>query len=231
MILRQLWLTVFISLQGILAVYGHIGEPCHSVLNTCFAGFQVLNRMYCDKDHICRCPSNYPVVIMPHTCKRAKKVGEGCSSPAECTTTDPNSFCSQSPLQSECQCHSGFSYNYVTEKCEKGAKAGSSRKTSVVSLIPSAVAFLFACFGLFCCFVFVWHSFCRKSPLTEWSARMEPRATSDVTSRLNGQNSTVSPSYEITMYDDQPPPPYEEAIKCSNLVPPPYTLSSKDTSL
>ena len=54
-------------------VAGHIGEPCNAILRICLP---LSPNVYCDDKNVCRCKSDFPVEIQPHTCKSAKRVGQ-----------------------------------------------------------------------------------------------------------------------------------------------------------
>lgn len=101
------------------------------------------------------------------------------------------------------------------------SKASTTKRNPEALLLPSAIGFLFACFGLFCCFVFLWHSFCRKQRTVDWGRRMDTaiglrpcnRSMVGDGSDLHGNRlSGHLPSFESAIFD-QPPPSYEEAIK------------------
>ena len=56
-----------------VGVKGHIGEPCNALLGLCLPPSP---HIYCDDSNICRCKSDFPVEIQPHTCKAAKRFGQ-----------------------------------------------------------------------------------------------------------------------------------------------------------
>jgi len=110
-------ILIFVAEFSFNFAFGHIGEPCNSLIGVCLP---YSDHVYCDNEKKCRCKPEYPVVIMPHTCKKPKSVGQRCSHPNECSFLDPNAYCTQTPYSSECRCHEGYKYSSDSKKCEIG---------------------------------------------------------------------------------------------------------------
>lgn len=57
---------------------------------------------------------------MMHFCFLGKHYNEKCDYTEECSFFDPNSYCSQLPYRSTCECHTGFQYDEIKKVCDKG---------------------------------------------------------------------------------------------------------------
>jgi len=216
----------------------HIGEPCNSLLKMCFP---VSPHIYCDSQNICRCKKEYPVVVGLHSCRQPKKIFERCSHPEECHYSDPNSYCTQTPYSSQCECLEGFIYDKYLNKCVDEPKP---KKSNPALMIPTAAGFLMACFSLLCCCALIWHNICRKHDMpnrnphqlpsqTNRRTRSQTETNRDLENRRNipnislndSQATTHLPPYEsVLILHDEPPPSYEDAIKDSRMA------SSRETT-
>lgn len=216
-----------------LLAEGHIGQPCNALLRMCLPWS---GHMYCDDKNICRCRPDYPVQIGDHSCRKGRRVGERCTTLEECQHTDSNSYCTQTPFSSQCDCLTGFLHDKIKQKCvpegKFSRKPGSGSTAATSLLIPSAAGFIMACISLLCCCILVWHNLCRAAQLTPeetWreihghhAAVGSAGSRSSHSHRHRGSSSTHSrnqthsslardrsvplPSYESAFYDSRHAP-------------------------
>jgi len=224
MLLYAILSTLLYVMALSIKVFGHIGEPCNSLLKMCLP---LSTHMYCDANNICQCKSEFPVQVGAHSCRSARKVHERCSHPEECVYNDRNSYCTQTPYSSQCECHEGFVFDKTVNLCveQKGGKP-----SSTVLIIPTAAGFLMACFSLLCCCVLIWHNVCRNTdtrPTTQShvSERARRNRTNDGFNRnMNNNNndgidshlSPLPPYESVLILHSEPPPSYEDAIKATS---------------
>ncbi len=226
----------------------HIGEPCNA-LKICWP---VNTHMYCDSQNICRCKKEYPVVVGLHSCLQSRKVSERCSHPEECHYSDPNSYCTQTPYSSQCQCLEGFVYDRYEEKCVKGLycrsicldinhiiwylcglESRTKKPSNTALMIPTAAGFLMACFSLLCCCALIWHNICRKQDIPNRNAlqlssqtNRRSRNQTETNSRLNNRNISNIESQATTHL-----PPYESVLILHDEPPPSYDDAIKDSRM
>ncbi|CAL1285192.1 unnamed protein product [Larinioides sclopetarius] len=196
----------------------HVGQPCNKIFRICLS-----SNSYCDKENICRCKPEYPVNISLHSCKKGKQYSEKCEYSEECYYYDPNSYCSQLPYRSTCECHTGFIFNEVTRICESIGKE--PPKTSNI-VFPTAIGgtLAFASIIFFC--LVAWQV-CKRQNVY---SRVFSRRSASIRSRYHSAYSEGSgpvpsaptadetlPTYDTALSlkiseDCEPPPSYEEVI-------------------
>lgn len=149
--------------ECLISVSGHIGQPCNPFLRATGRCYPWSGHIVCAEDNICRCDPNYPVQIGDHLCKQGRRVGDRCSYLEECIHHDPNSYCTQEPFSSQCECLTGFEWSELKGKCVPETSGTRKRAPTMSLLIPSAAGLMMACFSLLCCCLLLWHNLCRNA--------------------------------------------------------------------
>ncbi|KAG8188976.1 hypothetical protein JTE90_010065 [Oedothorax gibbosus] len=178
---------------------------------------------YCDKENICRCKPDYPVNISLHSCKKGKYYSEKCEYSEECLHFDPNSYCTQLPYRSTCECHNGFVFNEVSKLCEKFDK-GSSKPSNHV--FPTAIGGSIA-FASIIFFVLITWQVCKRQNIYDrvFARRNIPERSHYLPTSQESQRTLPTapimdetlPTYDTALSqkiseDCEPPPSYEEVI-------------------
>jgi len=89
-------LIFFNIFSVIVHVHSHIGEKC----NFGAVCWPLNARVYCDKQHICRCRPEFPIQVGDHECEKGRYYGELCRFDKECTFLDNNTRC----YLQKCEC-------------------------------------------------------------------------------------------------------------------------------
>ncbi|XP_074599056.1 uncharacterized protein LOC141853569 [Brevipalpus obovatus] len=206
-------------LNGTPVASGHIGQPC-AFFGICWPPNI---HIYCDDNNICQCRPETPVPVGPHACKRVKNFGDRCSTNDECLYSDNKSYCDQNaPEMKTCNCIANYTYDHIEMKCVHSTEHQKSFSSMFYMILSSAalwmILLLIALFvSIPCCLAFIYHFFCYDSsdPVAyrESSRHRGENGEESVRESLR-QEDLVSrqSSFEFTAHDE-PPPPYEEAIK------------------
>lgn len=200
----------------------HVGQPCNRLIRLCLA----LNS-YCDENNICRCKPDYPVNISLHSCRQGRSYSEKCDYTEECFYYDPNSYCSQLPYRSTCECHSGFLYNDLKKIC---VKIGGDNPKPANLVFPTAIGLSLAFASIICCCLVLWHV-CKRRSLAVFSRNRMTSHSHYLSARRGSQRSVCVPSapaldealptydtaLSLKVTDDcEPPPSYEDICHESN---------------
>ncbi|GIX83046.1 uncharacterized protein CEXT_640101 [Caerostris extrusa] len=210
-------LILLLLLNLISEGWNHVGQPCNKIFRLCLT-----SNSYCDKENICRCKPDYPVNVSLHSCRKGKLYSEKCDYTEECSYYDPNSYCSQLPYRSICECHTGFIFNEVTKICES---VGKDTPKSSNLVFPTAIGGSLALASiLFFCLV-AWQV-CKRQNARSRNFRRDTSSRSRYQSAyLESQGAVPSaptadetlPTYDTALSlkiseDCEPPPSYDEVI-------------------
>ncbi|XP_076366519.1 uncharacterized protein LOC143255162 [Tachypleus tridentatus] len=217
-------IVIFVGFCQIKDGVSHIGEKCF--LST----FCRASNSYCDKEGICRCKPDYPIQVDPHKCKQGRRYGQKCEYTEECTYYDENSYCTQLPYRSNCECYIDFFFDPDKKLCLKFPEHEDSNRRL---MLPTAVGFSLAFASVLCCCLALVHVFRRRNMQRNcfsWFQRNRTSSvqTEDQTTRLPTRVDNL-PSYEAVVSEDnveEPPPVYEEAIKAPPIIT--KTVSNSD---
>ncbi|XP_013781733.2 uncharacterized protein LOC106466033 isoform X2 [Limulus polyphemus] len=196
----------------------HIGEKCF------LSAFCRASNSYCDKEGICRCNPDYPIEVDRHKCKQGSRYGQKCEYTEQCTYYDLNSYCTQLPYRSNCECHIDFFYDPDKKLCLKFPEHGDHNQKL---MLPTAVGISLALASVLCCCLALVHMYRRQNVERNYFSWFRINRTSSVqreedqTTRLPTRVDNL-PSYEsvVSVEDnhEEPPPVYEEAIKAPPFV-------------
>ncbi|XP_054721427.1 uncharacterized protein LOC129231204 [Uloborus diversus] len=208
---------VVLLLSFIAQGHSHVGQPCNSVFRICLA-----SHSYCDENNICRCEPEYPVNISLHSCKKGKQYSERCDYSEECSYYDPNSYCTQLPYRSICECHSGYAYNAFKKICDK---VGGDTPKPTTLLFPTAIGLCLGFSGVLCCCMVAWqvckrrdfrNNFDRHHSAIHTHYQDSGENLRQIPSAPPPADETL-PNYDTVLTlkvseDNDPPPSYEEVI-------------------
>lgn len=201
--LSIVFVIYFLQVASFSDVSAHIGEPCRLlVLGFCFS-----SNSYCDQAGICRCKPEFPVNVSPHNCRKARQYGEKCSYSEECTYYDPNSYCTQLPYRSTCECHDEFRYDRAQKMCARI----SDQSDGPNMLLPTAVGVSLAMSTILCCCLAAWHV-CRKRSNGLWTQSCSRFVRSRANSIPNTQSGSGDDCPGVLLQAQDPLPTYEVAV-------------------
>ncbi|PRD34916.1 UNVERIFIED_CONTAM: hypothetical protein NCL1_13129 [Trichonephila clavipes] len=159
---------------------------------------------------------------------KGKQYSEKCEYSEECNYYDPNSYCSQLPYRSTCECHTGFIFNEVTKICES---VGKDTPKSSNLMFPTAIGgcLAFASIIFFC--LVAWQVCKRQNMYSRIFSRRNVSARSHYHSTcMESQGPIPSapiadeslPTYDTALSlkiseDCEPPPSYDEVIGQTSL--------------
>lgn len=218
-------LLIFLFLASlIIGGRNQVGQPCkkllQGVIKICLA-----RHSYCDENDICRCEPGYPVNISFSSCRKGRKYAEKCEFTEECYYYDPNSYCSQLPYRSTCECHNGFLYNESKKIC---IKVGGETPKPTNLVFPTAIGLSLAFASIICCCLVLWHV-CKRQNIANavFSRERMPSHTHFLSTHRDSHRSICVPSappadealptYDTALSqkiteDCGPPPSYEDVI-------------------
>lgn len=206
----------------VLPANGHVGEPC-KIFGICWPPNI---HIYCDENNICQCRPETPVKVGDHSCKRNKSFGDKCIKHDECLYSDDKSYCENG----SCNCVGNYTYDTIEMKCVHSTEHHASLSSVLYMILSSTALWLILLLiTLFvtipCCLAFIYHCVCydctndpigtSSSICRDSSTRRRFNETGEESVRESlRQEDLVSrqSSYELGSHDE-PPPPYEEAIK------------------
>ncbi|XP_023238380.1 uncharacterized protein LOC111637185 [Centruroides sculpturatus] len=195
----------------------HVGQKCF-LSNFCRG-----KNTYCDNDSICRCLPDFPVLVSPHNCRKPRKYGAKCEFPEECSYHDKNSYCTQWPYRSICECLNDYIYNKEKEICVKVMSTREDRQSLV---LPTILGISLAAACIMCCCLALWQ-FClsRQSRednrfLRRFRRNRQENTTNENERDVPSRYDDALPPYEMIIREnqmhssvDELPPSYNEVMK------------------